>query len=173
MRRRQRTKAAEAPSQVADEPLDEDDQAQVVASLEEEGMQQIESTNRIFTFACILAMGITVVVVAIHGSGVRQWTHAVYSVAIHWLARMHAVSSGPLLQSNSVALLVFLVLSPLLVIAASVTSLNEDDTATLHWSIALANLLIAICSILLRIESANTIKALELLEGSKYRYKSL
>jgi len=158
--------------------MDEGDQAQIVASLEKEGIQQIESTNKIFTYVCVLAMSITVVVVVMHGSGVRQWTHAVYSAAVHWLARMHAttVCSSSLqysIQSNSVALLIFLVLSPLLVIAASVTSLNADDTATLHWSIALANVLVAICSILLRIEAVNTIKALELLEGSKYSYKSL
>lgn len=158
--------------------MDEDDQAQVVAALEEEGIEQIESTNRYFTFACIAAITSTVMVVLIHGSGMPQWTHALYSAAVHWLARIHATSlpsdslSGSI-QSSSVGLLLFLVVSPLFLIATSLTSLNEEDTAILHWSIALANLLVAICSILLRIEATNTIKALEVLEGSKYSYKSL
>jgi hypothetical protein len=174
---RRRTKAENTSE--GDAPfMDEDDQDEVVASLEQEGMKQIESTNRIFTFVCILAMIITALVVVIHGGGMRPCTHAVYSAGVHWLARIHAttVSSRSLqssLQSSSVALLIFLVLSPLFVIAASMSSLNADDTATMHWSIALANLLVAICSLLLRIESANTIKAMELLEGSKYSYKSL
>lgn len=177
--RRRKTGAAEREQTPSDEPMDEDDQARLVASLEQEGMQQIENTNRIFTYACTLAISITVMAVALHeGSQVGQWAHAIYSSGIHWLARFHATTiptrqAQPPLQSNSVALLIFLVLSPLLLVAASAANSNEADTATLHWSFALANLIVAICSILLRYESINTIKALEVLEGSKYSYKSL
>jgi magnesium-transporting ATPase (P-type) len=177
--RRRRTQAV-APTVGETEPLDEHDQEEAVAALKHEGMQQIETTNRIFTFVCILAMSMTFVAVLHHqGSAMREWIHAAYSSGVHWLARSHGTTiptqefqSFP--SQNSVALLIFLVTSPLLIIAVSVyTSLNEADDAMLHWSLALANLFVMICSILLRNESINTLKFLEILEASKYSYKSI
>ena len=175
--RRRRTQAVAPTVEEKTEPLDEDDQEEVVASLKREGMQQIETTNRIFTFACILSISITFAAVFNHeGSAMRQWIHAAYSSVVHWLARLHGTTIPnqefpSMLSRNSVALLIFLVTSPLLLIIA--VSLNEADDATLHWSLALANLFVMMCSILLRNESINTLKSLEILEGSKYSYKSI
>ena len=154
--------------------MDEDEQDELVASLEKEGNQQIQFMNKMFTAVCFMAMGITVLLVAFHGGGLRQFTHALYSAGVHWLARTHAmVSSGALQSSNTFVLLILLVLAPLYILASFTTSMNEDGTSTLHWCIALANLLVAICSILLRMESVSTIQSLEQLQGSKYQYKSL
>lgn len=176
MRRRRTTDAAETPS----DPIDEDDQAQLVASLQKEGLLQIEQTNGIFSGVCILAMCSFGVVVVIHGGGLLPFSHALYSCAVCWLARIHAtsgVSSDSLTQSstNQSVLLVVLAMAPLLrvVMAARGRSSADEDDTTLHLSLALSTLLVTICSILLRIESTNTIKGIKALEGSKYNYKSL
>lgn len=172
--RRRRTPEASASTETGN-PMDEDDQAEVVASLEKEGLQQIETFNRIFSIICFVAMGSTAVVVLIHGGGLLQWAHAIYSASVYWIARLYAAAevSGSLKYSGNVALLVLSVLSPFLLMTAYNTSLTENDTAHLHWSIALANLLIVVCSILLRIETINTVKGINTLESSKYSFKSL
>lgn len=174
---RRRTNKEKAPAH--ESPLmDEDEQEEVIASLEKEGTQQIERMNKIFTAICILAISMTLVVVAFHG-GAMHFAHGIYSAGVHWLARAHATmescaAARSSSQSNMSALLILLVLSPLLVLASSsLASMNADGSTALHWSIALANLLVALCSILLRMESTNTFRALESLEGSKYQYKSL
>jgi hypothetical protein len=159
--------------------MDEDEQEEVVALLKQEGTQQIKRMNNIFTAICILAIAMTLVVIAFHGSSVMHLAHGIYSVGVYWLARAHATMAScaavrSSVWSNMFALLILLVLSPLLVLASySLAIKHEDGSITLHWSIALANLLVALCSILLRMESVNTFKALESLEGSKYQYKSL
>jgi hypothetical protein len=169
---RRRTNKEKAPAH--ESPLlDEDEQEEVVASLEKEGTQQIERMNKIFTAICIMAIAMTLVVVALDG-GVA---HGIYSAGVHWLARTHATmdpcAAAPTsVHSNTFTLLILLVLSPFLFLVSSLASMNADDK-TLHWSIALANLLVALCAFLLRMESTNTFRALEALEGSKYQYKSL
>lgn len=175
---RQRRK--EDPQAAGDEmePLDKDEQAAIIASLQEEGTGQIQRANKIFSLMCALAAAMTVAFVLIDGKNVRHVGHGVYALVVHWLARTHATmnlsaaseTTQPFPRSKGLALLIGLALSPLVVLASFSASL---DSETLHWSIALATLLIAICSILLRLESSNTMSSLEALKGSTYNYKSL
>lgn len=169
---RRRTNEEKAPPHEST-LIDADEQEEVVTSLEKEGTEQIERMNRIFTAICIMAIAMTLVVVALDG-GVA---HGIYSVCVHWLARTHATTdpcaAAPTsVQFNTFTLLILLVLSPLLLLVSSLASMNADDKI-LHWSIALANLLVALCAFFLRMESANTFRALGALEQSKYDYKSL
>ncbi len=85
--RRRRTQVV-APTVGETEPLDEHDQEEAVASLKHEGMQQIETTNRIFTFVCILAMSMTFVAVLQEARCGNGFTRPTHLESIGWQGRM-------------------------------------------------------------------------------------
>jgi hypothetical protein len=151
--------------------LDESDQDTIVASLRKEADQRHASGQWGLLWLCRVA-SISCIVVAIRFD--TKTDHRVYSIysAIYQLCLSIVVTSNQgeqkLLQIIAIAAAL---LPPILLTTAVMGATSTSHTIV--WSLTLVNILTLFGVILFRQDVASTKQALQDLDSSKYRYKSL
>lgn len=189
-RRRRRKPNNAAPSRAAEEvenevqPLDEDDQEEIVQSLTEEAQEQMELIHSIFSRVCEAAIFLCLLV-GMATPDVWCWIHVIGASVLHWGSIQVAATAKPGSDDRGTFQTYFPLLAVLAVAAVvvrpggataaskrSLSSEREDDLSH-HLGLAISNIVTMGGAFYLKWDSRSTRKALEDLERSKYRYKSL
>ena len=171
--------------------MDEDDQDELVTSLQDDAIRQAKQFHKFFAFVCLFAIFVTVLYpwlcpVDCSNKQFRCWIHTGYSVLLHALdiaLQKHTpFENTP--QSTMIGMKAALFISSrgLILAAASLTVLPlvlllvgaiTDDVEDFHLGLIVGNMVTFGGLVLLRWDAASTNRALEELNGSKYKYKDL
>ena len=172
------------------EPMDETEQQQVVDQLREDALEQMELVHGIFSTVCRGAMMLSLLLGVTTGD-VQGWMHVILAVVLHWGAIRMAATAKPGTNTSSydngfttygVPILVLLTVMRVVLSMNNSTNnsssikvgrKNQHDDHVHHLGLALSNVVTMLGAMYLKHDSQSTKKALEELEKSKYRYKSL
>jgi len=180
------------------QPIDEAEQQQIVDELRQSALKQMEMIQTIFSTACKGAMLLSLLL-GITTGDVKGWIHVLLSIFLHWLAIQTAASAkldvnntgngaNTCINSNnnnSSTLSLFTTCMPILILLVVVfTSVFKNFSSTNHKNyshndyihhlgLALSNVVTMLGAVYIKHDSKSTKIALEQLDQSQYRYKSL
>ena len=187
-----RKRKTKADTNVVVEPLDEDEQTEMINKLRADSIQQAESMLQIFLYMCIVAA----VVLMLSVLYLDQWHMAAATSSsrkddenvglIRPLSVAHGLASA-VLHCLSPSLTRPRQVSPVVRVAMVVDGVvavctlwaarrdaPEDGTLLwMHYGIVASNVFVVLAAILLRWDGESTDKAFEDLRQAQYRYKSL
>ena len=174
------------------EPLDEQEQEQIIQSLMEESREQMELIHSIFSRVCEAAIFLCLVVGVTTTPDVWCWVHVIGASVVHWGA-IQVVASSKIIMSNdsnssrskAATLQKYLPLLVVFTMAIYVLRNNSfspnntvarnrlgDDTSH-HLGLIVSNVVTMGGAFYLKWDNQRTKQALEELIKSKYQYKSL
>lgn len=154
------------------ELIDEDEQDQIVNTLEEEVTNQINQSNRFASIIGYLAVILNIILAVLNPfaeMNVLLWAHATVSSGFHLYSTLsHAVDTTKDNQ-HDISLVVLAILSCLLLAILGA----DHPMFDLHFVLFIGNLLTTSFAVWLRRDSMATLCAIHELEAAKYKYKSL
>jgi hypothetical protein len=164
---RQRNKQGDGDSY-----LDEDEQEEIVKTLADVATHQIERSNKSATAIGSLAAALNVVMTILNPFTKMTsllWIHSTFSSGFHLYAMLNHAKDITKENRHDVFMLASGFLSCFLL-----AFMEKDDlTFDLHSAIFTGNLLTASFAVWLRRDSCETLRAIQVLDEAKYKYKSL
>jgi hypothetical protein len=165
---RQRNKQGEGDSSY----LDEDEQEEIVKSLADEATYQIERSNKSAAAIGCLVAALTVVMIILNPfvkMTSMLWIHSIISSGLHLYATMNHAKDMTKENRHDV----FMVASGFL--SSFPLAVTEKDALMfdLHLAIFIGNVLTASVAVWLRRDSFETLRAIQVLDQARYKYKSL
>lgn len=148
------------------EPLDDDEQEEIVQSLEDEVLKQAAQMRRIFTAVCIVFACASLGMVWIGANSKAEWIHGIVSAGLHLLASRNIDIMETKRFRDNGTLVVAVV--PLMILGYYRTT-----TSDLHWAMAISNLLSLLGSLFLSWDTISSLEGIGELRASKYKHKSL
>lgn len=149
------------------EPIDEDEQEQIVFALQREADQHVANSRRFFSGACLLAASLEFVVAAVVKASIFGWLHTVASAVLHIMASHTMKSMSPMPTPD--ILIATAAIVPFVMLFTQQVSVDDE----LHWGLSFANLMTAACSIFFRWDALSVQSQIDDLGNKKYQYKSL
>lgn len=144
--------------------IDEDEQDEIVQSLEEEAANHIRFLTLVFTVFCRLASVAFFILALMPNITISIRCHGLYSSILHEYSNRQ--QHYALLKKNDQILILLTVLPLLLPLIVS------DDDAR-HWSLTFSNIITMFGTFYVRKEKGTTEASVSDLKSSKYKYKSL
>jgi hypothetical protein len=171
--------ASESKSSESSNPelllLDEDDQEQLLQSLEQEVAKQTRQFQKLFAlvggFALLVSLFYPFLCATECSSQwIICWTHAVYSATMHGMV---ILISRDLRQQARQALIYCLAILIIIPIILWILGKFADDIEHFHLGLMIGNIVTFVGWLLLRWDARSSGKALDDLNSAKYEHKSL
>jgi hypothetical protein len=169
--------------------MDESDQDQMILELKAESDRLQQQMYHSFSFLCVTAMVICVLVTlylflfpespATATGWTLRWLHTGLAALLHWKAQYIVTHSDQPMFSWKLSVPIVSTIGLLLAVShhqhasAGTDSLVDRDDSLLHWGLVLSNVATLAGAALLRLDSSSTANSLEELRSAKYRFKSL
>jgi hypothetical protein len=172
--RRRRTTASDGASAEAADPIDENEQDEIVKNINDDASAQMKEMIQIFGYICLVA-AVACVVLGVTASTKVLGVHAMVASGLHILARYLCSSTSATSFWRDAGLLVatvFPMLALFLLLPAMSLS-NYGAESEYHLSLTLGNLLTSVTCVFLKRDQNSTAKAISELHASKYSFKSL
>jgi hypothetical protein len=172
------TNAVDDPND--DEPLDEDDQQDLIESLEREAANQTGFFHAVFGFG-IGGMAIVFSLIfpllcpdecsAEKGAALACWSHALFSSGLHgWSIHPFALKRSVTTRPPSIAVDIILQAIPIVLWFTGFISKDEDH---FHLALLIGNFVTFLGARLMYWDLQSTKRSLEDLDAARYRHKSL
>ena len=163
-----------------DEPLDEDDQRELVESLEREAAVQTRFFQDVFAFgiggiAIVFSLTLPLLCpeecTANDGTKLACWSHAVVSSGVHaWSIHPFLLTRSLTTRSPSIVIDVMLQVIPIVLWLTGFVSNDEDH---FHLALLIGNLVTFFGARLMYWDVESTKKSIEDLDAARYRHKTL
>jgi hypothetical protein len=169
------------------EPIDSDEQENLVSEMRAEMKRQEKSINRTFqvvAFGAALLSILCSLYVEIRQTGtlpsiarLLRWTHGGLAAGLHLLA-MHTATALP--ASSRLkwifylpAVITLFVGTGALFVVRKADTVDTDESVKLHQGLLLGNILTGVAGLWLRLDSLSMQKSLQDLKASQYKHKGL
>lgn len=172
--RRRRVTTSDGASNEAVDPIDENEQDEIVKQIHEDAAAQMKEMIQIFGYICLVA-AVACVVLGFSASVFMLGVHAMVAAGLHILARYFGSTTRATSFSRDAGLLAAALfpMAMLFLLLPAMSLSNYGAESEYHWGLTLGNLLTSVTSIFLKRDRDSTARAIAELHTSKYSFKSL
>jgi hypothetical protein len=172
--RRRRVTISDGASTEAVDPIDENDQDEIVKKINDDASAQMKEMIQIFGCICLVA-AVVCVFLGVTASTKILGVHAMVAAGLHISAQYFCSATSATSVWRDMGLLVATLfpMAVLFLLLPSMSLPNYAAESEYHWSLRLGNLLTSVTAIFLKRDRNSTAKAIAELHTSKYSFKSL